>query len=158
MFSQACVKNSVHGRGRCTPPYVIKYQRHTHNNRGFSFPNKRSKKHNKTRKHSSRMHTARFPSWGGGSAQPPCRQNPPGHVTCDACWEAPHPPSVDKHLRKHYLAFVCGRQKLEKLHRVQKCSKPGTEPDPPPPLEESAPAEDVRVCGLYLLIFDFDEP
>ena len=44
-----------------------------------------------TRKHSSRMRTARFLSSGGGVCLTPCRQtppldaDPPGHVTCDAC-------------------------------------------------------------------------
>ena len=81
--------------------------------------------------HSSRMRTARLlivscsipciSGGGGGSAQPPLMQNPspmqtpgcrlpagcrpPGHVTCDACWEAN--PLVDRRndtrLWKHYI-------------------------------------------------------
>ena len=63
-----------------------------------------------TRMHSSRMHTARLltvlhPVVLGGSAPPPtCRPlldaDPPGHVTCDACWEAIPPMNrmTDRHV------------------------------------------------------------
>ena len=60
------------------------------------------------RKHSSRMRTARSM---GCLPNPGCR--PPGHVTCDACWESNLSPTGqnDRCLWKYYLApnYVCGR-------------------------------------------------
>ena len=44
------------------------------------------------------MRTACFPSSGGGCLPTPPRWDfpAPGHVTCDACWEANPPPPVNK--------------------------------------------------------------
>ena len=46
-----------------------------------------------TRKHSSRMRTARC-VWMQTPSSPGCRPPSPGHVTCDVCWEA-NPPPLD---------------------------------------------------------------
>ena len=45
-----------------------------------------------TRKHPSRMRTARFSGWGGGSAQSPLNADPRGR---------PHPPDADSPVGKH---------------------------------------------------------
>ena len=54
---------------------------------------------------------------GGGSAQPHLEADPPGHVTCDACWEAiPHP--VDwmtdacENITLRQTSFADGKNKL----------------------------------------------
>ena len=40
------------------------------------------------------MRNARFPHWQ--TPPPGCRPPPPGHVTCDACWEANTHSLVDR--------------------------------------------------------------
>ena len=80
---------------------IIDKQRHKKNKYGkIQYPrlklstDDRKQLTHKTKKRSSRIRTARLSSsgWGGVSAQPPLDADPPGHVTCDPCWEANPPP------------------------------------------------------------------